>query len=103
MIVRLVQMTFQEEHIEAFRSLFEERRHLIRGFDGCRHLELWQDKNRTNIFFTYSIWDSENHLEAYRVSELFQDTWARTKVLFGGKPEAWTLNSNTPFVGIDKE
>ncbi len=91
MIVRLVQMTFKQENISVFQALFEEKEPFIRSFDGCRHLELWQDKNRQNTFFTYSIWESEAHLEVYRSSVLFQDTWAKTKALFGEKPEARTL------------
>ncbi len=94
MIVRLVQMTFKPENIDAFRKLFAEREQLIRNSEGCRRLELWQDKNRENIFFTYSIWENEAALEAYRSSVLFRDTWAMTKVLFDAKPEAWTLSSS---------
>ena len=91
MIVRIVQMTFREECRDEFLALFEERRSLIRGFNGCRHLELWQDENEKNIFFTYSIWDSSKHLDHYRFSELFKDTWAKTKALFEAKPQAWSV------------
>ena len=92
MIIRIVKMEFREEEIDAFRRLFEERRHLIRNFDGCTHLELWQDKNRPNLFFTYSCWDSEVQLNNYRQSHFFDDTWKLTKQKFAGKPEAWTVN-----------
>ena len=91
MIVRIVQMHFKEESIEQFVSLFEERKTLIRGFAGCKHLELWQDAQDARIFFTYSIWESETHLNHYRFSELFKDTWAKTKALFAGKPQAWSV------------
>ncbi|HRF39764.1 MAG TPA: antibiotic biosynthesis monooxygenase, partial [Saprospiraceae bacterium] len=30
----------------------------IRGFEGCRHLELWRSRADENVFFTMSIWDS---------------------------------------------
>jgi heme-degrading monooxygenase HmoA len=92
MIVRIVQMTFREEEVPAFTALFEERKQLIRGFDGCKHLELWQDAHAANIFFTYSKWESEAHLNHYRFSEFFKDTWARTKSLFADKPQAWSVN-----------
>ena len=91
MITRIVKMIFKEEEIEGFRSLFEERKSLIRNFEGCTHLELWQDKQHPQIFFTYSIWDSEEHLNLYRASHFFDDTWALTKKKFAGKPEAWTV------------
>lgn len=92
MIVRVVQMTFRPEEVENFQLLFDERKELIRHFDGCSHLELWQDAHNPNIFFTYSNWESETHLNHYRFSELFKDTWARTKALFADKPNAWSVN-----------
>jgi len=91
MIVRIVKMTFREEEVVSFKLLFEERRSLIRNFEGCTHLELWQDKNHSTIFFTYSWWDSEEHLGNYRNSHFFDDTWSLTKQKFAEKPEAWTV------------
>lgn len=92
MIVRIVQMTFEPSSVGDFLALFEERKQLIRHFEGCKHLELWQDAHASNIFFTYSMWDSEEQLNHYRFSELFKDTWARTKALFADKPQAWSVN-----------
>ncbi|MCB0700884.1 MAG: antibiotic biosynthesis monooxygenase [Chitinophagales bacterium] len=91
MIVRIVQMSFKEELVDDFLELFNERKQRIRSFDGCQHLELWQHAHEKGIFFTYSIWDSEKHLDHYRFSELFKDTWTRTKQLFADKPKAWSV------------
>jgi len=91
MIIRIVKMVFREEEIEAFQLLFEERKDLIRNFEGCTHLELWQDKTHPNTFFTYSWWDSEEHLNNYRNSHFFDDTWTLTKQKFAAKPEAWSV------------
>jgi quinol monooxygenase YgiN len=54
---------------------------------------LLQDENDKNIFFTYSIWENDEALQAYRNSELFETTWAKTKILFAGKPEAWSTRA----------
>ena len=43
-----------------------------------------------NVFFTLSFWENEEALNAYRDSELFKTTWAKTKILFSDKPQAWT-------------
>jgi hypothetical protein len=86
-------MTFREEEVDTFLRLFNERKHLIRSFEGCCHLELWQEAHRPNVFFTYSIWKSEGHLDHYRFSELFKDTWSKTKALFAEKAGAWSLHS----------
>lgn len=91
MIIRIVQMTFQEDVIHEFTTLFEERKNTIRGFRGCNHLELWQDSANSNVFFTYSLWNSQADLDHYRFSEFFKDTWSRTKALFAAKPQAWSV------------
>ena len=91
MIIRVVKMVFNEDDVESFKNLFEERKSLIRNFEGCTHLELWQDKTHQNIFFTYSWWDSEEHLNTYRASHFFDDTWTTTKQKFAARPEAWSV------------
>lgn len=89
MIVRIVKMTFQPQHVADFVQVFEASKEQIRAFEGCLHLELLQHSSKS-IFTTYSHWESEKHLDAYRHSELFKQTWAQTKVLFAAKPEAWS-------------
>ena len=92
MIKRIVKMSFELEKVEKFKSIYELNWHKIKGFEGCLHVELLQDHSSPSIFFTYSNWESENHLNNYRDSILFKTVWASTKVLFNQKPEAWTLN-----------
>jgi quinol monooxygenase YgiN len=91
MIVRIVQMTFRQDQVVAFANLFEARKERIRNFEGCRHLELWQDSTHQNVFFTYSKWESQAALDHYRFSEFFKDTWGKTKALFESKPQAWSV------------
>jgi hypothetical protein len=93
MITRIVKLTFKKENISKFTVIWNESRHKIAGFDGCHFVEMLQSVKPENICFTYSIWDSEAALNKYRQSELFQNTWAKTKVLFDGKPEAWSTSS----------
>jgi quinol monooxygenase YgiN len=90
MIIRIVKMTFEPQKVNDFRTIFNESKQLIRNMEGCSHLELLNDINTPNIYFTYSYWDSELHLENYRNSELFADVWAQTKALFSAKAEAWS-------------
>ena len=84
-------MTFREECVGAFTTMFEERKQTIRGFRGCTHLELWQDSKQPNVFFTYSHWASEADLDHYRFSKFFKETWGITKALFADKPQAWSV------------
>ena len=92
MIKRIVKMEFRPEEVENFKHLFDSNKTKIRSFEGCTHLELWQDVNAPHIFMTYSFWHSEENLNAYRASELFKDVWSQTKIKFAQKPMAWSVN-----------
>lgn len=92
MLVRIVKMSFEPSKINEFLANFEAKKHHIRNFEGCEFLELYRDKDKPNIFFTYSYWKGEKDLENYRNSELFKEVWAETKVLFNDKPEAWSVD-----------
>ena len=85
-------MSFDPSKIEEFLANFETKKLHIRNFEGCEFLELYRDKEKTNVFFTYSFWNSEADLENYRTSELFKGVWAETKVLFNDRPEAWSVD-----------
>lgn len=92
-MIRIVKMTFYPERINEFLANFEDVKHKIRAFDGVKHLELLKDKNKGNIYFTYSIWESEQHLNNYRHSDLFQSIWKITKPMFIEKADAWSVDS----------
>jgi len=92
MFVRIVKLSFHEENIPAFLENFELMKEKIRNAPGNRFLELYQDKNNKCIFFTYSYWETEQDLEDYRNSELFDGIWNFTKKLFNDKPEAWSVD-----------
>ena len=85
-------MSFEPSKVDEFLSNFEGNKNKIRAFEGCEFLELYRDKHNTNIFFTYSYWNSEKDLNNYRHSELFKNVWSKTKPLFNGKPEAWSVD-----------
>ncbi len=95
MIKRLVKMQFRPEGVDEFQLIFKESRPLILGFEGCRHVELLRDTSDPTLFFTYSLWDSEAHLNAYRESDTFARVWAATKSLFAARAQAWSLSETT--------
>ena len=92
MIIRIVKLTFQPDKVNKFVKLFTEERKKIVQFDGCKKVELWKDADSDNIFFTYSEWNSKESLEKYRSSGFFKSTWARAKMFFADKAQAWTVN-----------
>jgi quinol monooxygenase YgiN len=92
-MIRVVKMEFAADKVSDFLSLFEERRTRIRNVAGCTHLELWRDKHNPTVFFTYSHWQDESYLDAYRHSDFFQETWQLTKALFVARPLAWSIDN----------
>jgi len=91
MIKRIVKLHFKEVEIDNFIQTFEANKDKILSFKGCEHLELWQDAKDSQTFFTYSLWNSEDDLNAYRQSQFFENIWALTKARFADKPAAWTV------------
>ena len=87
-MIRIVRMTFKESETSLFLKIFDESKEKIRAFEGCNHLELLQDVHDSNVYSTYSYWESEGHLNQYRKSELFGIVWSKTKKLFSEKPVA---------------
>lgn len=85
-------MNFQSDKKEAFLELFKKTYSRIRNFDGCSFLELYQDVETPDVYYTMSKWENQEKLEAYRNSELFISTWAITKSFFSGPPVAYSLN-----------
>ena len=92
MITRIVRMSFDPEKVDEFKSIFMVAKPQIRKFNGCHGVKLLNQADAGNVFFTLSIWESEDHLNDYRSSELFNSTWSKTKILFNEKPQAWTLD-----------
>jgi quinol monooxygenase YgiN len=91
MLIRIVRLTFAPEKVGDFLHLFETSKVRIRQRPGCRHLELWRDVANPSVFTTYSHWDTEEHLNAYRDSQLFGEVWPATKKLFAAPPVAFTV------------
>ena len=91
MIIRLVRMTIDLDRVDEFQALFDQHRDQIRSAPGCTHLELLRDTDQSNVFVTYSCWDSDQVLQDYRNSDLFGTIWPKVKRLFAEAPQAWSF------------
>lgn len=91
MIIRTVKMTFDPQKVGDFIKIFEFAHHKIEAFPGCKGVDLCQDLAQPNVLITLSLWDSVQHLNEYRNSELFKSTWEETKKLFIDRADAWSL------------
>lgn len=92
MLVRIVHMKFKAEEIDAFLENFDSVKSKIRSFKGCQKLELYRDLEDSTRFFTYSYWDSEEDLNTYRESPMFEKVWKKTKSMFSERAQAWSLD-----------
>ena len=93
MIIRIVKLTFEQEHVDEFLQLFNAAKEKILSFDGCMQLELLKDIEQPNVFFTHSIWENKECLQNYRNSRIFRSYWKETKKMFASRAEAWSLES----------
>lgn len=92
-IKRIVRLEFFPENTGRFEEIFQGSKQQIKAFDGCLYLELCRDIHHPNVYYTVSHWQHAAALEMYRKSDLFKDTWAKTKALFSEKPQAYSLQS----------
>lgn len=85
---RIVRMTFRPDAVDEFLTLFAEVKSHIRAQPGCQDVQLMQDTDWPAVFATFSIWDSDDALQAYRRSAFFRSTWTRTRAMFAAPPKA---------------
>lgn len=88
-------MHFEESKTEDFIDIFNASKNAIRNMPGCLYLSLHRDHSQGNVFYTISKWQRDEDLQHYRNSAVFSATWAATKALFAGKPQAWSLDPIT--------
>ncbi len=103
MLIRIVRMTFRPSKLDSFLHHFEGVSPRIRRFEGCEHLELWQDARFANVCTTYSHWTEAGALERYRHSDLFRTTWAEVKPWFAAAPRAHSYTVARSAAAIDTQ
>nr|WP_262903421.1 antibiotic biosynthesis monooxygenase family protein [Hymenobacter psoromatis] len=86
----MVRLTLHPERVSDFLALFRASESHIRQQPGCRHLELWRDADQPHIYCTYSYWDDDTALDAYRRSALFGEVWPATKRLLAAPAQAFS-------------
>ncbi len=89
-LIRIVRLTLHPEQVAPFRKMFDEVKDAIRASTGCLHLELLVDAVYPNILTTYSLWEDEAALNMYRDSDLFVQTWQKTRQMFAAPPLAFS-------------
>lgn len=88
MVLRFVRMRFRPEEVEQFVALYEGAYPLIAGQPGCRSVQLIRELDDPAAFATWSVWDDEAALDAYRASPFFRRFWPEVRALFRAPAEA---------------
>lgn len=87
---RIVKMTFKIENCKDFEVFFQEIKDQVGNQPGCSGVKLLRDISSSGVYFTYSNWDNQKSLDAYRDTELFNKVWPTVKQWFAAKAEAWS-------------
>lgn len=90
MIIRVVRLNFFSEKIETAEKHLTAIAPKVRAMQGCTFLEISQDIHNPANWTTYSHWDSELDLNAYRQSDTFKTFWGEIKPLFAKPAIAWS-------------
>lgn len=90
MIIRIVELHIDPEYLVKAKDLLTEVSSKVRGMEGCTHLHILADVHKPNHITTYSYWDKEEVLNAYRHSEVFKTFWSSIKPLFSQPAKAWS-------------
>lgn len=89
-LTRIVKLSISSSKHVTFEQFFGDKKEIILSFKGFKHVELL--KSTGNIFFTFSIWDDETSLNAYRNFIPFEKNWIKKIHFFSRKPEVWSLD-----------
>ncbi len=90
MITRLVKLTLLPERTLEFEQFFAREAADIGTWPGCQGVKAFRDSEDSGIYFTQSLWESAQALEAYRQSDFFRSNWQVVKAWFAAPAQAWS-------------
>ena len=93
MITRIVKFNVKKSSIDSFGNLLKEIRSEVLAFKGCKYFDLLNDKNNKNIFFSYSIWESEYYHDQYVNSGFFKTIWEQVVMFLESDAQVHTVEN----------
>ncbi len=87
-VTRLVRIYFQPDKVDEFLAFYQQLRPQIARQPGCISVQLLRQANDPAAFATWSVWESQAALDAYRTSEFFRSFWPQVKTWFRQPAEA---------------
>lgn len=93
MITRIIKITIKPGNIDDFKQFISLMKENILTIGGCKHIDILNDREDKNIFFMYTIWETETVLNKYRKSELNKTFWNKLNQWSVKEPQAWTVEN----------
>jgi quinol monooxygenase YgiN len=86
-------MEVDPDKIEPFKRfmgiLSEEKQKM----EGCVHHDFFSDKQYVNVYYSYTIWESQTYLKKYKKNPLFKEVTKTLTSLCLAEPHAWTVEN----------
>ncbi len=86
-------MTLKEAHVDSFKKRIPIISIEVRRVSGCMHNDIFRDKNKDNVFYSYTIWNSEEDIEKYLNSQYYKEIWNDLWDYFKIEPQAWKIDN----------
>lgn len=92
MITRIIRLTLKISH-EEFTEYINKAKDEFDKFEGCEQIEILKDKIGNNVYFIYTIWKSNKHLNKFRKSEFNKKFWNTIVDLSQNRPQVWSVEN----------
>jgi len=93
MITRITKFQLQKAHRRDFSEFMKQFRDELISVDGCQHFDVLKDKTDDLSFQMYMIWDEDEKLEDFRVSDLNKLLTDKIELFTGDNPTSWTVET----------
>ena len=93
MIIRVVKIPIKDASINSFIKRIPIISNEVRRVSGCIHNDIFRDKMKENIFYSYTIWNSDEDIEKYLGSQYYKDIWGDLWDYFEGTPKSWKIDN----------
>ncbi len=93
MITRITKFQVQDEHLKDFSDFMKQFRDELISVEGCQHFDILKDKTAEANYLMYMIWEEDEKLEDFRVSDLNKLLTDKLEIFSGENPTNWTVES----------
>jgi quinol monooxygenase YgiN len=93
MITRIIKFKIDPVNTDDFKQFIALIRKDFSSIKGCKNIEILNDKEDKDVYFMYTIWETESMLNKYRKSELNKTLWTNLNQWSVKEPQAWTVEN----------